>query len=116
MSAVARLFILHQSEQAIDYESGTRTIDAPIWFVSPQVFWSQLTLATLGIDLAFEGLYHLANHSFYDWVVSFMTKYGRTIELDLVGKRLLITDEPENVRSIMYSQVSAIPSALMKTG
>lgn len=31
-------------------------------------------------------------------------KYGRTFEMQMMGMRLIVTDEPENIKAIMSSQ------------
>ncbi|KAH7009161.1 cytochrome P450 [Macrophomina phaseolina] len=57
-----------------------------------------------GLDLAFLSLYHLANNTFVEWSTGLMDKFGRTIEMNMPGGRVIITDDPENIRAIQSSQ------------
>ncbi|KAE9963424.1 hypothetical protein BLS_009313 [Venturia inaequalis] len=64
------------------------------------------TFAPLGIDLAWQAFRALSGHMFYDWTRSLADKYGRTYEMQMMGMRLIVTDEPQNIKAIMSSQFS----------
>lgn len=53
-------------------------------------------------------MYHLANNTFVKWSSGLMDKYGRTIQMDLLGGTMIITDDPANIRAIQSSQVCAL--------
>lgn len=62
-----------------------------------------------GLDLVFLSMYHLANNTFVEWSSGLMDKYGRTIQMDLLGGTMIITDDPANIRAIQSSQFSEYP-------
>lgn len=48
---------------------------------------------------------HMRNHTLYEWTNEILQVPGRTIELNLMGSRMVLTDHPENVKTIMSTQV-----------
>ncbi|RAO69194.1 uncharacterized protein BHQ10_005206 [Talaromyces amestolkiae] len=58
----------------------------------------------LGIDLMYRAFQHMRNHTLYEWTNEILQVPGRTIELNLMGSRMVLTDHPENVKTIMSTQ------------
>lgn len=48
---------------------------------------------------------HIRNHTLYEWTNEILQVPGRTIELNLMGSRMVLTDHPENVKTIMSTKV-----------
>lgn len=48
---------------------------------------------------------HMRNHTLYEWTNEILQVPGRTVELNLMGSRMVLTDNPENVKTIMSTQV-----------
>jgi hypothetical protein len=48
---------------------------------------------------------HMRNHNLYEWTNEILQVPGRTVELNLMGSRMILTDNPENVKTIMSTQV-----------
>lgn len=48
----------------------------------------------------------LSNHQFFEWTRSMFDKYGSTVEVNAMGMKVLVTEDPENIRAIQMTQVS----------
>ena len=63
-----------------------------------------------GLDLVFKSTSALVSHQFFPFVRDLLIRHGRTAELHMMGVRVILTDEAENVRAILMNQVYSIPS------
>lgn len=63
-------------------------------------------LTETGIDLALSGMLSLSNHQFFEWTRSMFDKYGSTVEVNAMGMKVLVTEDPENIRAIQMTQVN----------
>ena len=59
----------------------------------------------LGLDLLLIALNHFRHDTFFDWVRSVLNVPGHTVELRLLGTRLVMTDEADNIKALMSTQV-----------
>ncbi|GES61706.1 cytochrome P450 [Aspergillus terreus] len=58
-----------------------------------------------GLDVAMRCVYELATHGFHEYVRDILaTKPGRTIEFHILDKRMIVTDNPENIKEMMSVQ------------
>ncbi|ETI28303.1 hypothetical protein G647_00752 [Cladophialophora carrionii CBS 160.54] len=57
-----------------------------------------------GLDTAYAMVSHLLNLDFFEWARELMNNPGRTCELYIAGTRLIMTDDCDNIRAIMYGQ------------
>jgi len=48
------------------------------------------------------------NHKFHLWSQHLLEKHNHTIELRMFGEKLVMTDDPENIRAIQETQVFSI--------
>ncbi len=44
-------------------------------------------------------------HRFYHWTKGMLEDYNHTMELRMLGTRLVMTDDPENIKAIQDTQV-----------
>jgi hypothetical protein len=58
------------------------------------------------MDLMVSAFRHLTSFQFFEWTREILQVPGRTVELHMMGTRLILTDEPDNVKAIMSTQVS----------
>ena len=54
----------------------------------------------------FSAFQSMKNHQFFEWTRGIFQVAGHTAELHMMGVRLVLTDEPENVKCIMSTKVS----------
>ncbi|OJJ30107.1 hypothetical protein ASPWEDRAFT_54808 [Aspergillus wentii DTO 134E9] len=58
-----------------------------------------------GLDVAFRCVYELATDGFHEYTRDILaTSPGRTIEFHLLDKRMVVTDNPENIKDMMSVQ------------
>jgi hypothetical protein len=65
-----------------------------------------MLLIYLGLDLMFAAFHSMKSHQFFEWTRDILQLAGHTAELHMMGVRLVLTDEPENVKCIMSTKVS----------
>ena len=53
----------------------------------------------------FTAIHRLTSFQFFEWTREILQVPGRTVEFHMLGTRLVVTDEPENVKAIMSTQV-----------
>ena len=58
-----------------------------------------------GVDLAYKYLQALASDQFLNFTQEVLRQYARTVELWMVGERVILTDDPENIKAILKDQV-----------
>lgn len=57
----------------------------------------------------------MAQNRFYEYTLSFLDQSpGRTIEMQMLDKRMIITDNPENIKAMLHSQVCQLMWRTMK--
>jgi hypothetical protein len=45
------------------------------------------------------------HNRFFEFTQEFLEVPGRTVELVMVGQRMVVTDDPENIKAIMFTNV-----------
>ncbi|KAH7333355.1 cytochrome P450 [Rhexocercosporidium sp. MPI-PUGE-AT-0058] len=63
----------------------------------------------LSIDLAISGMISLATHQFFEWTRTLFDTYGSTVEVNAMGMKVLLTEDPENIKAIQMTQFSDFP-------
>lgn len=63
------------------------------------------TILPLGLDVAFTASQKMIAHEFLEWTRDILNNAGRTVELDMLNNRVVVTDNPENIKAIMSTQV-----------
>ncbi len=58
-----------------------------------------------GLDLVCHLVWRLWQHDFVNYGWEILDVPGRTVELNLLSRRIIITDNPENIKAVMLSQV-----------
>lgn len=58
-----------------------------------------------GVDLAYKCSQALASDQFLEFAQELLHQYARTVELWMVGERIILTDDPENIKAILKDQV-----------
>lgn len=49
------------------------------------------------------------SHKFHLWSESLLKRHNHTIELRMFGEKLVMTDDPENIKAIQETQVFLLP-------
>ncbi|KAL1963263.1 hypothetical protein VTN77DRAFT_8486 [Rasamsonia byssochlamydoides] len=57
-----------------------------------------------GIDAAYMLISHLLNLDFFEWTQTLLDHPGRTIDIYVLGNRLVMMDDCDNIKAIMSSQ------------
>ena len=47
----------------------------------------------------------MVHHDFFEWTRQLFNNHGRTVVLNMIGRKLLLTDDPENTKAILSSNV-----------
>lgn len=81
--------------------------------VSTQNAFSTLPLdSTLttekGADILFKLVRHMRQNTFFEFTRELLDNTGRTVELNIPGGRLLLTDNIENIKAIQFTQVDSL--------
>ena len=58
-----------------------------------------------GLDILLAALRHFKDDTFFDWVRTILNVPGHTVELRLLGTRLVMTDDADNIKALMSTQV-----------
>ena len=58
-----------------------------------------------GLDILVAALKHFRHDTFFDWVRSVLNVPGHTVELRFLGTRLVMTDDADNIKALMSTQV-----------
>lgn len=66
---------------------------------------SSKLIKALGLDVLFTALCHFKNDTFFDWARTILNVPGHTRELRLLGTRLVMTDDADNIKALMSTQV-----------
>lgn len=73
-----------------------------------QLCWAQPRLTgrhTTGLDLAYEVVKRFGDHSFLDYAKDHLLNVpGRTVEINLLGNPIVLTDRRENIKAIQQDQ------------
>jgi hypothetical protein len=59
----------------------------------------------IGIRAIIDAAQHIRTNSFFEWIRKALNVPGHTAELQALGTRIIITDNPENVQAILSSNV-----------
>ncbi|KAK8868404.1 cytochrome P450 [Apiospora arundinis] len=60
----------------------------------------------LGLDLALEATQHMLADNFIEWTDKLLHNKGRTVELRMLGARIVLTDHSENIKAVMSTKFS----------
>jgi hypothetical protein len=61
------------------------------------------------MDIGIYSVYRLLTHTFFELLVAWLDAVpGRTVELRMFAKGLIITDEPANIKGIMSTEVRVL--------
>lgn len=63
------------------------------------------TNKSLGLDLMWRVVSHLRSCTFFDYTREILDVPGRTVQLNMLGSKAVLTDEPENIKAVMFTQV-----------
>jgi hypothetical protein len=69
-------------------------------------------LTVIGLDLTVSLIRSLINFQLIEWTREILKDAGHTVELHLIGTRLLMTDDPENFKAIMSTQVMSLSAEI----
>jgi hypothetical protein len=47
----------------------------------------------------------MRNCTFFEYTREILDVPGRTVQLNMLGDRLVLTDEPENIKAVMFTKV-----------
>lgn len=61
----------------------------------------------LGLDVALEACRRMMSHEFLDWTGNILQNKGWTVELQMLNTRVVLTENPENIKAVLSTQVSA---------
>jgi len=61
--------------------------------------------APFELDLLVTATKHLKNDTFFEWTHKLLDNPGGTIEFNIFGRRIVFTDSPENMKTIMATNV-----------
>ena len=64
-------------------------------------------LSFKGLNIVIDMFRAVRKHRFYHWTKEMLEEYHHTMELRMLGTRLVMTDEPENIRAIQDTQVTS---------
>ncbi len=64
----------------------------------------------LGIDLFAKATNRLIKNDFFNWSRELLDVPGRTVSLKMLGAEVLMTDDTDNIRTILSTRVSASKS------
>ena len=70
-----------------------------------------LTLSA-GLDLFATAISRIFSHDFFAWTRQILDVPGRTVSLNLLGVKVLMTDDPENTKAVLSTKVNARASSL----
>lgn len=59
-----------------------------------------------GIDLLATAINRIYHNDFFDWSRQILDCPGRTVSLNMLGVKVLMTDQPENAKTILSTKVS----------
>ena len=62
----------------------------------------------IGIDLFAEATDRLFKNDFFNWSRELLDLPGRTVGLRMLGAEVLMTDDTDNLRTILSTKVSAV--------
>ncbi|EPE30141.1 Cytochrome P450 [Glarea lozoyensis ATCC 20868] len=75
---------------------GSRSSQVPSW-------------VPLQLDVLFTATRHLMRNTFFEYTQELLNHPGHTIEFNIFGRRILMTDAPENIKTIMATNFSIWP-------
>lgn len=58
-----------------------------------------------GISAIFDAAQHIRSNSFVDWSRNVLEVPGHTVELRVLGLRMILTDNPDNIKAIFSTNV-----------
>ena len=58
-----------------------------------------------GLDLVWHLVWRLWQYDFVNYGWEILNVPGRTVELNLLGRRIIVTDNSKNIKAVMLSQV-----------
>lgn len=62
-------------------------------------------MGSLGLNLFIGMLRAVRSHKFHLWTQSLLEKHNHTMELRMFGEKLVMTDDPENIKAMQDTQV-----------
>ncbi|KAL9042003.1 MAG: hypothetical protein Q9180_000899 [Flavoplaca navasiana] len=60
--------------------------------------------APFGIDLFVTAINRIYSHDFFAWTRQILDVPGRTVSMNLLGIKLLMTDDPENTKAVLSTK------------
>jgi hypothetical protein len=58
-----------------------------------------------GLDLGIKTIRRILSHEFFELTQEFLDVPGHTVEVRMMGNEMIMTDEPENIRAVMSTNV-----------
>ena len=59
-----------------------------------------------GLDLMWRVVSRMRSCTFFEYTREILDVPGRTVQLNMLGGGLVLTDEPENIKAVMLTKVS----------
>src|SRR5215469_14166055 len=67
-----------------------------------------------GLDLMWRVVSHMRSCTFFEYTREILDVPGHTVQLNMLGGRLVLTDEPENVKAVMLTKVCYAKNKILK--
>ena len=78
---------------------------ASLWHSPESQSENRKTNKSLGLDLMWRVVSHLRSCTFFDYTREILDVPGHTVQLNMLGGKTVLTDEPENIKAVMLTQV-----------
>ncbi|KAF2875792.1 cytochrome P450 [Massariosphaeria phaeospora] len=63
---------------------------------------------TYGLNIVLTMLVSLSKHRFWHWTKKMLDENNHTLEVQLLGARMLLTDDPENIKAVQDTQFAEV--------
>ena len=57
------------------------------------------------LDILAASMVRLKNNSFFEWTQRVLARPGRTVEFNILNRRIIMTDDRENIKTIFATNV-----------
>jgi hypothetical protein len=76
-----------------------------LWFVYSADAGSLFVTDISGLNFVVSMFRAILGHKFLDWTQHLLNNNNHTVELNMLGASLLLTDDPENIKAVQDTQV-----------
>lgn len=60
------------------------------------------------LDVLAKAMNHLKKDTFFEWAQELLRRPGHTVEFNILGRRIVMTDDQANIRTIFASNVGSL--------